>query len=163
MFLSKANIQMQSVMLNCFFSRMQDNIFRCFIFCCRTFSFNHAAWILNKAVKKRPVTNYTACLICQKTESIAGPLQKLTDQGYPAFLYAVANGKDDVSFRLENELEPQSAFLEKNPMWHTKCRAKHTNWKTVDQRKNKLAKQEGTSSEAGPSTERDSSAPKTLK
>ena len=57
--------------------------------------------------RKRPDTFYTACLICQKTDSKAGPLQKVTDQGYPALLYAVINRKDDVSFRLENELQPQ--------------------------------------------------------
>ena len=110
---------------------------------------------------KRPDTNYTACLICQKTDSNAGPLQKLTVKGYPALLYAVANRNDDVSFRLENELDPQCAFLERNPVCHTKCRNKYTNRKTVDQRKSKFTKQEGTSSEAGPSAEPDSSAKKT--
>ena len=109
---------------------------------------------------KRPDTNYTACLICQKTDSNAGPLQKLTVKGYPALLYAVANRNDDVSFRLENELDPQCAFLERNPVCHTKCRNKYTNRKTVDQRKSKFTKQEGTSSEAGPSAEPDSSAKK---
>lgn len=46
-------------------------------------------------------------------------------------------------------------------MWHTKCRAKYTNRKTVDKKSTTFAKQEGTSSKAGPSTETDSSAPKT--
>ena len=73
--------------------------------------------------RKRPDTNYAACLICQHTDSNAGPLQKLTDQGYPALLYAVTNRKDDVSFRLVNKLEPQFEFLKRNPVWHTRCRA----------------------------------------
>ena len=111
--------------------------------------------------RKRPDTFYTACLICQKTDSKAGPLQKVTDQGYPALLYAVINRKDDVSFRLENELQPQCDFLERNPVWHTRCRAKYTNRKTVDQGKTKFAKQEVTMSEVGLSTERDINAPKT--
>ena len=111
--------------------------------------------------RKRPDTNYAVCLICQKTDSNAGPLQKLTDQGYPALLYAVINRKDDVSFRLENELEPQCDFLERNPVWHARCRAKYSNRKTVDQRKNKFAKQEDILPEEGFSAEADSSAPKT--
>ena len=80
--------------------------------------------------RKQRHTNYSACLICQKTDSNAGPLQKLTDQVYPALQYAVANRHDDVSFRLENELDPQCAFLERNPVCHAKCRNKYTNRKT---------------------------------
>lgn len=111
--------------------------------------------------RKQPDTSYAACLICQRTDSNAGPLQKLTDQGYPALLYAVSNRKDDVSFRLRNDLEPQCDFLKRNPVWHTRCRAKYTNRKTVDQKKRKFAKQEDTLSEVGLSTEPVSSAPKT--
>ena len=84
----------------------------------------------------RPHTDYAVCLICQKgPDSQRGPLQKLTSQGYPAFLYAVNNRKDEVSFRLESDVDTQSDFLAKNPMYHARCRSNYTNRKTVDQKK----------------------------
>lgn len=82
-------------------------------------------------------TNYTACIICQITDSDAGPLQKVTNQGYPSLLYAVTNRKDDVSYRIDSELQPQCDFLGRNPLWHTKCCAKYTNCKTVNQKRKK--------------------------
>jgi len=111
--------------------------------------------------RTRPDTDYASCLICQKERAVSqfGPLQNLTDKGYPALLYAVTNRKDEVSFRLENELEPRHDFLKKNPVCHSKCRSKYTNRKTVDQKKSKFAKQEDSSAEAGCSTEPDRGAP----
>ena len=104
-------------------------------------------------------TNYTACIMCQKTDSDAGPLQKVTNQGYPSLLYAVTNRKDDISYRLDNELQPQCDFLGRNPLWHTQCRAKYTNRKTVDQKRKKVEKPEGTSFEAELNPEPESSRP----
>lgn len=104
-------------------------------------------------------TNYTACIICQKTDSDAGPLQKLTNHGYPSLLYAVTNRKDDVSYRLDNQLKAQCDFLGRNPLWHTQCRAKYTNRKTVDQKRKKVEKPEGTSFEAELNPEPDNSRP----
>jgi hypothetical protein len=95
----------------------------------------------------RPHTDYAVCLICQKgPDSQRGPLQKLTSQGYPAFLYAVNNRKDEVSFRLESDVDTQSDLLSKNPVYHARCRSNYTNRKTVDQKKSQFAKQESTSS-----------------
>ena len=56
--------------------------------------------LLNKQPKKmRPDTDYDACLICQKgAYSHSRLMQKLTDQGYPALLYAITNRKDEISF-----------------------------------------------------------------
>ena len=93
--------------------------------------------------------NYT-CIICQKTNSDASPLQKRTNLGYPSLLYAVTNRRDDVSYRLDNELQTQCAFLGRNPLWHTKCRAKYINRKTVDQKRKKVEKPEGCSFEVNP-------------
>ena len=58
--------------------------------------------LLNKQPKKmRPDTDYDACLICQKgAYSHSRLMQKLTDQGYPALLYAITNRKDEISFRI---------------------------------------------------------------
>ena len=108
--------------------------------------------------RRRPNTNYDGCIICQKgADTHSGSMQKLTDHGYPALLYAVTNRKDEVSFRLQNEVEPQSDFLQKNPVCHARCRSKYTNRKTVDHRKGKFAKHEDTSSKAGFPSESDSS------
>ena len=108
--------------------------------------------------RRRPNTNYDDCIICQKgADTHSGSMQKLTDHGYPALLYAVTNRKDEVSFRLQNEVEPQSDFLQKNPVCHARCRSKYTNRKTVDHRKGKFAKHEDTSSKAGFPSESDSS------
>ncbi len=104
-------------------------------------------------------TNYTVCIICQKTDSDAGPLQKLTNHGYPSLLYAVTNRKDDVSYRLDNQLKAQCDFLGRNPLWHTQCRAEYTNRKTVDQKRKKVEKPEGTSFEAELNPEPDNSRP----
>ena len=51
----------------------------------------HVASKLNKQPKRmRPDTDYDACLICQKgAYSHSRLMQKLTDQGYPALLYAM--------------------------------------------------------------------------
>ena len=49
----------------------------------------------------RPDTDYDACLICHKgAYSHSRLMQKLTDQGYPALLYAITNRKDVISFRI---------------------------------------------------------------
>ena len=51
--------------------------------------------------------------------------------------YAITSRKDEISFRLENEVDSHSDFLEKNPVclvvvWY---RSKYTNRKTVDKGK----------------------------
>ena len=61
-------------------------------------------------------------------------MQKLRDQGYPALLYAITNRKDDISFRLQNKVDPHSDFLEKNPVCLARYRSKYTNRKTADHR-----------------------------
>ncbi len=95
----------------------------------------------------------------RKTDSDTGPLQRLTNHGYPSLLYAVTNRKDDVSYRLDNQLKAQCDFLGRNPLWHTQCRAKYTNRKTVDQKRKKVEKPEGTSFEAELNPEPDNSRP----
>ena len=65
-------------------------------------------------------------------------MQKLTDQGYPALLCAITNRNDKISSRLQYEVEPNSDFLEKNPVCHAQYRSKYTNRKTVDQRKKQV-------------------------
>ena len=65
--------------------------------------------------RRRPDTDYDACLICQKgAESHSRPMQKLPDKGYPALIFAITNRKDEISFRLQNEVDPHSDFLENN-------------------------------------------------
>ena len=60
-----------------------------------------------------PGTDYAPFLICQKrADSHSHPMQKLTDQGYPKLLRAIAIIKDNASLRLLNEVEPHSDFLE---------------------------------------------------
>ena len=76
-------------------------------------------------------------------------MSKLTNQGYSAFLYAITNRKDKISFRLQNEVDPHSDFPEKNPTCLARYRSKSTNRKIVDQRKGKFAKEQDTSLEAG--------------
>lgn len=76
---------------------------------------------------------------------IGGSFQKLTGQSYAALLYAVTNRKNGVSSIFLNKLEPQCDFLERNPVWYTKRRAKYINCRIVDQKK-KIAKQKGISS-----------------
>ena len=49
--------------------------------------------------------------------------------------YAITSRKDDISFRLENEVDPDSDFLEKNPVCLVRYRSKYTNRKTVDKGK----------------------------
>ena len=117
--------------------------------------------------RKRPLTNYAACVICQKIDVSEGPLHNITNQGYPAILYATTNRKDEISFRLENDLESEQDFLKRNPVWHSRCHAKYTNRKSVDQKSRKAAKQDlssdaGLSSKFMLSNELGSSAPKTL-
>ena len=49
----------------------------------------------------QPDTDYDACLICRKgAYSHSRLMQKLTDQGCPALLYAITNRKDEISFRI---------------------------------------------------------------
>ena len=51
-------------------------------------------------------------------------------------IYAITNRKDEISFRLEKEVDPHSDFLEKSPVclvWY-----RSTNHKTVDQGKASL-------------------------
>ena len=80
--------------------------------------------------------DYDACLICQNgADRHSHPIEKLTDQGYLALLYAIINRKDEISFRLQNEVDPHSDFLEKNPVCLVRYRSKYTNHKTVDQGK----------------------------
>ncbi len=67
-------------------------------------------------------------------------MQKLTDKGYRALLYAITNRKDEISFRLQNEVDSHSDFLEKNLVCLALYRSKYTNHKTVDQRKSKYVK-----------------------
>ena len=56
----------------------------------------------------------SSCLICQNgADSHCRPMQKLTDQDYPELLYAITNRKDEISFRLQNKVDPHSDFLEK--------------------------------------------------
>ena len=63
--------------------------------------------------RRRLDTYYDACRICHKgADSHSRPMQKLTDQGYPSLLRAITIIKDNVSLRLQNEVEPQSDFLE---------------------------------------------------
>ena len=53
--------------------------------------------------------DYDACLICQNgADSHFRPTQKLTDQGYPALLYAITNRKDEISLRIS--LTPTQTF-----------------------------------------------------
>ena len=60
-----------------------------------------------KPKRRSTHTDYGSCLICQKG-SDNDILHQLTDVGYPAFLYAVTNREDDVSFRLRNDIVKQS-------------------------------------------------------
>ena len=47
----------------------------------------------------QPDTDYDPCLICQKgAYSHSRLMQKLTDQSYPALLYAITNRKDEITF-----------------------------------------------------------------
>ena len=73
---------------------------------------------LNKQTnRRRSDTDYDACLICQKgAESNSRPMQKLQDKGYPALIFAITNRKDEISIRLQNEVDPHSDFLENNIM-----------------------------------------------
>ena len=80
--------------------------------------------------------DYDACLIRQNGgDSHSRPIQKLTDEGYLARLYAITSRKDEISFRLENEVDPHSDSLEKNPVCLVRYRSKYTNHKTVDKGK----------------------------
>ena len=108
----------------------------------KTGRLNHGAEFLNKQPKRRrPDADYEACLICQNgADCHSRPIQKLTDQGYLALLYAITNRKDDISFRIQNDVDPHSDFLEKNPVGLARYRSKYTNRKTVEQRKSKYAK-----------------------
>lgn len=47
--------------------------------------------------KDEPDLHFSKCLLCQHGPN-KEPLQRLTEQGYPALLYAVENREDDVSF-----------------------------------------------------------------
>ena len=67
-------------------------------------------------------------------------MQKLADQGYTVLICAITNSKDEISFRLQNEVDPHSEFLKKNPVCLAQYRSKYTNHKTVDQRKSKFTK-----------------------
>ena len=83
----------------------------------------------------RPDTDCYACLMCQLgADSHSRLMQKLTDQGYPALLYAITNRR----YLLQNKVDPHSDILEKNLVWHARYRSKYTNYKTVDQRKSKF-------------------------
>ena len=85
----------------------------------------------------RPDTDYSACQLCQKgADSKSGPLHKVTAQGYHSLLYAVINRRDEISFRLESDVEPQSAFLEKNPVCHARCRSSSQTAKQLIRKKN---------------------------
>ena len=55
-------------------------------------------------------------------------------------LHAYASRKDEISFRLENEVDPDSDFLEKNPVCLVRYRSKYTNRKNCWQGKSKYAK-----------------------
>ena len=67
-------------------------------------------------------------------------MQKLTDQGYRALLYAITNRKDEISLRLQNEVDSHSDFLEKTLVCLARYRSKYIKHKTFDQRKSKCAK-----------------------
>ena len=76
--------------------------------------------------RRRSDTDYDACLICQNgADSHSRPIQKLTDQGYPAHLYAITNRKVEISFRLQNEVDHHSDFPEKNPVCLARYRSLH--------------------------------------
>ena len=62
-------------------------------------------------------------------------MQKLTDKGYRALLYAITNGKDEISFRLQNEVDSHSDFLEKNLVCLARYRSKYTNHKLLTREK----------------------------
>ncbi|CAM4526635.1 unnamed protein product [Leuciscus chuanchicus] len=68
-------------------------------------------------------------------------------------------GEEERGEELDNQLKAQCDFLGRNPLWHTQCRAKYTNRKTVDQKRKKVEKPEGTSFEAELNPEPDSSRP----
>jgi len=88
------------------------------------------AFTTNPQKRDRSHTDYACCFVCQKgTEG--GTLQKLTAKGYPAVLYAVENRQDDVSYRLRNDVTVEREFLEKNPVFHLRCRSTYTHRKNI--------------------------------
>ena len=100
----------------------------------------------NKQPKsRRPDADYDACLICQKgADSLSRLMQKLIDHKCTVLLCVITNRKDDISLTLQNEVEPHSEFLKKNPVSLAQYRSKYINHETVDQRKSKFTKQEDT-------------------
>ena len=64
---------------------------------------DHGSLVFSEASEEKATryTDYDACLICQKGADIhSRSMPKLTDQGYPALLYAITNRKDEISFRI---------------------------------------------------------------
>lgn len=123
--------------------------------------------------RKNMHIDYTQCIICEGKEGKdAKDLQKVTETGYPSLLFAIENRNDNVSHRLYTEGRDEQAFLKKNPKWHSKCRAKYTNKKTVNQLKKKMLRSDEEEDkpsltrlsdvQAGPSTRRSTGIPQEI-
>ena len=79
--------------------------------------------------------DYDACLICQHgADRNSRPMQKLTSQGYPALIYAITNRKDGISFKLQNEVDPQAQTFWKRIRSVSHGIAPYTNRNNCDER-----------------------------
>ena len=82
--------------------------------------------VFSKPKQPRFSTDYSKCLICQKTDiSDSTPLYNLTDQGYGLLKTAVETRTDDIAIRLSNEIADKSAFFLKQPKCDKTCKGNY--------------------------------------
>ena len=93
--------------------------------------------VFSKPKQLRPSTDYSKCLICQKT-NISGnaPLRNVTDLGYEWIKTAVETWTD-VALRLSSEIIDKSAFLLKQPKCHKTCKGNYSSTKSIKQQHGK--------------------------
>ena len=104
--------------------------------------------VFSKPKQLRLGTDYSKCLICQKsTTSDNSPLYKLTETGYDKLKMAVETWTDDVAIRLSSEITNKSVFLSKKPQCHKSCKGNYSSAKSVAQKQRKtLVRQDSNSS-----------------
>ena len=85
--------------------------------------------------RRRPDTDYDACLICQKGAARQSfPSYAETDRSRLSCT-PICYHKQKGRSLLQNEVDSHSDFLEKNPVCHARYRSKYANRNTADQKK----------------------------
>lgn len=75
--------------------------------------------------KHRPFTNYSKCIICQK-DNYEDVLNNIQPDSFKGISQIIETHPDEVSIRLEPEIQCQQSFFKQIPKWHRKCRSRWT-------------------------------------